>query len=159
MSGTLIKVVKAKTTGEQGKPATEREGAARAIVEKLTLPALIGPAPSDARLNDIHDRLSKLEVAADRVEPPAPTHGPVSVLRAAITLAPVSGSGDPEIFRISVPGGQSVFSVWVESPTGPLGGFLSQVITSDAGSAVVAFINLLTEPKEVRVCLGIGQGN
>ena len=175
MSAGQFKVVKARASSANpnetperepaAPPAAKRSGLCPAIVEKLTLPALVGHTPGDARLNDIHDRLSKLEREAQEqsTEPQPPPLGPMSVLRASITLAPVSGSAEPEIFRISVPAAQSpsgtVYSVWVESPTGPLGGFLSQIITSDAGSCVVAFTNLLTEPKEVRVCLGISQGN
>ena len=165
MAGAQIKVVKAFTGAQSTCPA--RQAANGAIVEKLNLPALSGADPKESRLSDVQDRLRKLEVesaaAADASRAAASaacraTTG-CSVIRATISLEPVSGSGEPEIFRISVPVNQTVCGIWVEASTGPLGGFLHQIITSDAGSAVVAFTNLLTETKEVRVCLGIYPSN
>lgn len=182
MSGTQVKVVKASasavkqstnsgvlTEGEGPIGAQSLRGSEHmpplrggvlpcsALVEKLSLPSVGGQDPRAAaaevlreRVENACERLHKLETSAATASKPEG----YTVIKASITLEPATS--EAEIFRISTPAGaQGVYSVWVESSTGPIGGFIYQVITSDTNSAVVAFSNLTQEPREVRVCLGI----
>jgi len=137
------KVIRMQAASADKEGNIQRAGAP--IVERLTLPALSGRDAHSGIADEV--RALKQEVARTRAV------GERQITKATIELLPVSPSGEPEIFRISLPPGQQIAAVWLEIPTGPLGTVLNQIVSTDASSAIVALTNLSAEKREVRVVI------